>query len=216
MKTAGKGDAMKSIKLITVLSAFVMILGLAVTQANALTWDLNTSNVNLGISGSFATVDITVVDNTAYFVINANDALLQPPVSGGNYGIDKFFFNSTLSNIAGSINVGLGWEVKVNQNASMFGVFELEYKGTGESRIDPLSFSITDTRISDPSQFYEANSAGYNFAAHIAGFQSLMGQSSAYFADGTPGAPVPEPSTMLLLGAGVLGMGIFGRKRMKG
>lgn len=35
------------------------------------------------------------------------------------------------------------------------------------------------------------------------------------FTYGGTGAPVPEPSTFLLLGGGLLGLGYFGRKRMK-
>ena len=204
-------------KLITTLCVFLMILGLVVTQANATTWDLNRSNVDLGITGAFATVDISVVGNTATFNINANEALLVPPVTGGNFGIDKFFFNTTLSGIeVGDITFAPGWEVKTSENASEFGLFEFEYKGTGNSRINPLTFTITDSSILLPGNFYEANNDGFHFAAHIAGFTPLNGWDSAFFADGDQSTPVPEPGTIVLLGAGLLGLGLFGRKRMKG
>jgi len=201
-------------KLITTLCACLVILGLVVTQAKATTWDLNTSNENLGISGNFATVDIGVNDKTATFTIAANLDIFTP---GSNFGIDKFFFNTTLSGItAGDFIVADGWTVKTSQNASSFGDFEFLYKGTGDSRINPLNFSITDSSITSALDFYDANSSGFHFVAHIAGFSDLNGNTSAFFGDGAPGAPVPEPGTIVLLGAGLLGLGLFGRKRMKG
>jgi hypothetical protein len=205
-----------------------MILGLVAAQAGATSWDLNKSNVDLGVYGNFATVDISVIDNTATFRIDANQALLPPPVTGGNYGIDKFFFNTKLTGIdVGDIAVAQGWEVTIKNGgseASDFGKFEFLYKGTGndpkngteDKRIDPLVFTITDPTISYPEQFYEANNDGYHFAAHIAGFEKLNGQTSVFVADGPQSTPVPEPGTILLLGAGLVGLGLFGRKRMKG
>ena len=198
-------------KLITTFCAFLAILGLVVTQAKATTWDLNTSNVNLGISGNFASVDISVTGNTATFTIDANQALLG---GGDNFGIDKFFFNTTLSGITASdFSAVSGWDIRTSQNASDFGLFEFLYKGTGSTRMDPLTFTITDSSITSALDFYDANSSGFHFVAHIAGFSDLNGNTSAFFGDG---APVPEPGTIVLLGAGLLGLGLFGRKRMKG
>jgi hypothetical protein len=215
LKTTEKEDAMRSIKLFTILSAFLMIMGVVVTEVEADTWYLNTSNVNLGVSGNFASVTINAGSGVANFEIAANLSIFTP---GDNFGIDMFFFNTTLSDITtDDFVVADGWTVRTSRNASSFGEFEFLYKGTGDSRINPLTFSINDPSILSPLNFYEENDpGGFHFAAHIAGFTNLNGRTSAFFGDGGNGAPVPEPGTIVLLGAGLLGLGLFGRKRMKG
>jgi hypothetical protein len=215
-------DAMNFNKLITALCAFLMILGVVVTQANATRWDLNKSNRDLGISGNFAFVDISVIDHTATFTIDANQALLG---GGNNFGIQRFLFNTKLSGItAGDFSAVSGWQVNHNGGNGGFGSFELNYTGNGHHRMDPLTFTITDNSISSPLDFFDENIGGFHFAAHIAGFDldleenchSHHSPTSAWFADGTQNTPVPEPGTILLLGAGLFGLGLFGRKRMKG
>lgn len=203
---------MKFFKLFLLFFVFAGFSGLAASQARATTWDLTTSNVGLGVTGTFATVNISVSGTTATFTIDANQAL---PGTGTNFGIDKFFFNTTLSTItAAEISLPTGWSVTVNPNnsASGFGSFDFENSGTGNSRQAPLVFTITDSNITSALNFYEANSDGSHFVAHIAGFPPLRGRTSAYFSDGGSN-PVPEPGALLLLGTGVMILAIYTKRR---
>jgi hypothetical protein len=53
-----------------------------------------------------------------------------------------------------------------------------------------------------------SNSAGYISEAHIQG----IGSDSAWITEGT--TPVPEPGTMVLFGIGMLGLAVYGKRRM--
>lgn len=189
----------------------ILLVGLFVNQASATQWNLNESNVNLGLTGDFATVDISVTGHTATFRVDANQALLG---AGNNFGIDKFFFNTTLSTIdAKDFNLA-GWKVTFHKEASSFGKFDLEYAGTGKNRVDPLIFTITDNAITNANDFYDVGTDKvHHFAAHVAGFREHNDQTSAFFTDGPTTTPVPEPGTMLLLGAGFLGLAVYGKRR---
>ena len=182
-------------------------------QAKADTWQLTQSNVDLGVSGNFVSVTVSVTGDTAKFTVDANNNLLG---GGSNFGVDKFSFNTALGSITpAEISLQNGWSVNTNQNESSFGSFEFEHKGLVYSRKDPLTFSITDPSITSASQFYAADSKGYHFVAEVAGFLSPDGQTSAFFGDNpnTPRPiPTPEPSAMFLMVSGLAGLAVFKRK----
>ena len=113
------------------LAGVMMVLGIGTTQAHADSWNLSTSNVDLGVYGNYANVkiDVDAFAHTATFTVDANQALLG---AGTNFGVDKFFFNTTLNSIGlNDFSALKSWNVAIspNGNASSFGRFELAYLG---------------------------------------------------------------------------------------
>jgi hypothetical protein len=202
-------------KITTAFLILASVLGILLFSSHAeatLITDLNYSNVNLGLTGTFATVSVDVTGNIATFTVDANQALLG---AGTNFGIQAFGFNTNLTLASTDFSLpASNWGVKFNQNLSMFGNFYIDLAGKGNSRQDPLIFTVTNAGINNENQFYIANSDGYHYAAHIADFTNGRDDDSAWFSDKAT-SPVPEPATLMLLGSGLLGLAGFRRKIKK-
>ena len=202
--------------LFLIITLVVALSGILVpSTASALSIvDFTVSNEDLGVDGPYGQVTWDVSGDTATFAVNAYEDILTSDGIGDNFGIDKFFFNTTLDTETFGYDLPDGWGISINKNADGFGEFMIEV--TDPPRKDPLQFSITGLGLgATDSDFYvlSTNTAGHgngHFAMHVGGFGTpLLGQTSAYFRD-TPS--IPDPAAVFLLGSACL-IGFSGARR---
>jgi hypothetical protein len=209
------------------LSAGGLSLGLAALlvagAANALSISYYLDQTNTAFLPDGANyLMVTLADSTtAPGDIDVTVTLLPPltGIAGDNFGIQTFSFNSANalheSNIIG---LPTSWAVDFApppQVADGFGQFGVEIANTGANRQDPtLSFSISiaGDSIGDYALLSAGNAHQGNvyFAAHVAGFLDQdpdpeESVTSAWFGGSTI---VPEPSTALLVLAGLVLLGL--------
>ena len=208
---------MKKVMVLCLL-ALALVFVTTPVKADQIITQLDVSNTNLGLTGDFATVTVDVsAAGSATFTVDPNGALLG---IGSNFGIQLFGFNSNIVLLAANFALPTGWSVNIGSyNLSEFGIFYTEEVGKGNARKDPLTFTVTNTSIASASNFYVANNDGYHYAAHIAGFtnKAEVGSAeitSAWFSDGGS-TQVPEPTTLLLFGLGLVGLAGVRRKLQK-
>jgi hypothetical protein len=167
-------------------------------------WYLNQSNA-LPDGVNYAKVSITADDTTGQvnFTVDAIENIYTS--LGDNFGIQKFGFNC--QNITSpistwSIQLPSDWEYTTKQNMGETGKFDIVESGKGNSRQEPLSFTIT---LPDPSEAAVSNfavsstgnsSTSAFFSAHIAGFTADESTETSHWVYGGT-TVVPEPCTLL-------------------
>jgi len=202
--------------LFLIITLVVALSGILVpSTASALSVvDFTVSNEDLGVPGPYGQVTWDVSGDTVTFIVDAYEDVLNAGDIGENFGIDKFFFNTTLDTGTFTYHLPTDWIISMAKNADGFGEFMIEV--TDPPRMDPLQFSISGLVGATDSDFYvlSTNTAGHgngHFAMHVGGFGTpLNGQESAYFRDGTPS--IPDPAAVFLLGSACL-IGFSGARR---
>jgi hypothetical protein len=218
---------MKSIKFLTLLSIL-----LVVTASNATATSITTSGSGNLFGNSYGYI-FTIDDRgatgaTSYFATLTNTS--AGSLSGAL--IDLLAFN---------MNAELGSDFTIRSSSPLWSYgppnngVNFDYVGertSQDSRLAPgdsltftFLFASNFTFPSDPFSIWTGTGAslgngigGGDISGQVAvSFQQLGsgGNDSALVASswGSQPSPVPEPATMLLLGAGLSGLGFFSRKR---
>jgi hypothetical protein len=96
-----------------------------------------------------------------------------------------------------------------------FGNFEftLSDGNVGQGAHTFLSFTVSRTAgFTNANQLFEATSSGAHFAVHVA---PTNGNPTGFAADSGSPTEAPEPTSMLLLGSGLVTLGAGLRKRLR-
>jgi PEP-CTERM motif-containing protein len=202
-------------KLAVSLAMFAVVaLGSAVA-ANADQVVINVPNAGLsGTPGPYATVTYTLNGNV--IDVNVQMALGFTAFGDGNGNNGIFGFNVVGSTAGLSVtNLPAGFSANLGGGQmDGFGNFEVTLSCCNpQNGVTSFSFTVSRTGgFSSASDLFEASSSGAHFAVHVA---PSDGSPTGFAGDaGTP-SEVPEPTSMLLLGTGLVTLAAGLRRRYK-
>lgn len=195
--------------------AMFAIVALSSAAAKADQVVINTPNAGLSATpGPYATVTY-VLNGTGGIDVSVQMALGFAAFGQGNGNNGIFGFNivgSTAGLAVSNFNPGFLTANLGGGNMDGFGDFDVTISCCNASNaITSFSFTVTRTGgFSAASDLFEANGNGAHFAIHIA---PTNGNPTGFAADN--GTSTPEPTSMLLLGSGLVTVAFGLRKRRK-
>lgn len=206
-----------SIRLLAVVMALVVTVGYASATQYSFTNITNNNAVNAAAGEAQLFMDVTQQGSNVLFAFT-NTGPLASSIT------DIYFDDNDLHLTFGSFvpSVGVGYTVGASPSNLPGGSpysFSSEYSFDSDNPIQPKGVNPGESltivfSLADSYQFSDIldalNDGSMRVGLHVQGFAN--GGSEGFINDDPN--PVPEPGTMVLLGVGMLGLAIFGKRRM--